>query len=159
MHAREDIRAQRKRESDRTVALLKAGVPTILARYPVTAAYVYGSLARGAATPFSDVDIALVLQESLPPYERLMLELAIAGEVESALRLTPVDVRVINESPLVVRGRVVQEGILLYERDRRRRIAFEVQTRKQYFDFAPVARRLYSAFLRQVHQKGLLHHG
>ncbi len=157
MQTQDDVRTQRKQASDRSVARLKAHVPAILARYPVDAAYVYGSLVRGVATPFSDVDIALVLGERLPPYERLVLELTIAGEIEDTLGVRPVDVRVINEAPLVVRGRVVQEGILLYERDHLRRVVFEVQTRKQYFDFAPVARRLRDAFLRRVHQKGLLH--
>ena len=157
MQSQDDIQAQRRQDSDHVVALLRAGVPAILARHPVDAAYVYGSLTRGAATPFSDVDIALVLQESLPPYERLMLELAVEGDIEGALEISPVDVRAINEAPLVARGKIVQEGILVYERDRRRRVTFEVQTRKQYFDFAPAARRLRDAFLRRVHKEGLLY--
>jgi hypothetical protein len=46
---------------------------------------------------------------------------------------------------------------LLYERDRARRVRFEVMTRKQYFDFAPVARRLRKAFLEHVREDGLLY--
>ena len=74
----------------------------------------------------------------------------------SGMKSVPVDVRAINDAPLTVRGRIVQEGILLYERDRARRVAFEVTTRKQYFDFAPTARRLRDAFLQHVHKEGLL---
>jgi predicted nucleotidyltransferase len=151
------IRAQRQRESSRIVARLRRALPSTLARYPVDAAYVYGSVARGTMTPFSDVDIALLLTTHLPPYERLRLELTIQGEIEAACGFSPVDVRAINQAPLLVQGRIVQEGILVYDRDRARRIAFEVATRKRYFDFAPVARRLRDAFLQQVHREGLLH--
>jgi predicted nucleotidyltransferase len=132
-----------------------------LAQYPVAAAYVYGSVARGTATPLSDVDIALLLADDLPPYDRLQLELTIQGDVETACNLSPVDVRAINDAPLMARGRVVQEGKLFYERPseqaHRCRVQFEVMTRKLYFDFAPVARRLQKAFLKRVHEDGILY--
>jgi len=138
------------------LAQLRRTIPSVLAGYPVDAAYVYGSVARGTVTPFSDVDIALVLSKPLPPYDRLMLEFAIQAAIEDVSGLRPVDVRAINEAPLLVRGKVVQQGILLYQRDKARRVAFEVQTRKRYFDFAPVARRLRVAFLDKVRREGLL---
>lgn len=151
------VKAERKQEAERTLARLREVLPSVLAQYPVDAAYVYGSVARGTATPLSDVDIALLLTSYLPPYERLKLELTIQGEIEAADGFSVVDVRAINEAPLVVQGRIVQQGILLYERARKRRIAFEVAIRKRYFDFAPVARRLRDAFLQRVHREGLLY--
>ncbi len=156
MDAQSEVKAQRKRQAGWMLARLRRTLPSILAGYPVEAAYVYGSVARGTMTPFSDVDVALVLRESLPSYDRLMLELAVQGAIEEAIGFSPVDVRAINEAPLMIRGRIVQQGILLYERDWRRRVAFEVQTRKRYFDFAPAARRLRDAFLQRVHREGLL---
>jgi predicted nucleotidyltransferase len=157
MDDRDTIKAQRQQEAGRILARLNEMLPPILAQYPVDAAYVYGSVARGTVTPFSDVDIALLLTQSLSAYDRLQLELTIQGEVEATCGLPPADVRAINQAPLLVQGRIVQEGILLYELDRVRRVAFEVETRKRYFDFVPVARRLQKAFLQRVHRKGLLH--
>lgn len=157
MDAQSNVMAQRQQEAGRIRTRLGEGLPSVLARYPVDAAYVYGSVARGTVTPFSDVDVALLLTTPLPPYEQLKLELTIQGEIEAASGLSPVDVRAINQAPLMVQGRIVQEGVLLYERDRARRVAFEVATRKRYFDFAPAARRLRDAFLQRVHRKGLLH--
>jgi len=136
---------------------LREVVPSVMAQYPVDVAYAYGSVARGTVTPFSDVDVALVLSQMPPPYERMMLEFEIEAAIEDASGLTGLDVRAINKAPLMVRGKVVQEGIRLYERDRARRVDFEVQTRKRYFDFAPVARRLQAAFLDKVRQEGLLY--
>jgi hypothetical protein len=71
--------------------------------------------------------------------------------------LTELDVRAINDASLMVRGKVVQGGIRVYERDHAQRVAFEVGTRKRYFDFAPVARRLQAAFLDKIRREGLLH--
>lgn len=157
MDAQDTVKSQRQQEARRIVAQLRKYVASILAQHPVDAAYVYGSVARGTAMPLSDVDIALLLTTTLPPFERLGLELTIQGEIEAACGLSPVDVRAINEAPLTVRGRIVQHGILLYERDQARRIAFEVATRKRYFDFAPVAHRLRDAFLQRVYREGLLY--
>lgn len=36
------------------------------------------------------------------------------------------DVRVIDDAPIILRGRVVTEGILLYSRDEETRVDFEV---------------------------------
>ena len=157
MDRRNQVKAQRRQLADRMLAQLRETLPAVLAEYPVDAAYVYGSVARGTITPLSDVDIALVLGEPFSPYDRLMLEFAIQAAIEDASDFRAVDVRAINEAPLLVRGKVVQQGKLLYERDKARRTAFEVQTRKRYFDFAPVARRLDNAFLNRVHKEGLLH--
>lgn len=150
-----DIRMQRAQESKRLLARLREVIPSILACYPVEAAYVYGSVVRGTVTPFSDVDIALLLTMPLPPYEQLQLELTIQGEIESTREFNDVDVRVINQAPLLVRGHIVQQGVLIYEKDRASRIAFEVTTRKQYFDFAPIAQRLRQAFLEHIRREGI----
>jgi len=157
MDTQSTVMANRQEEAGRILTQLRDALPSILAEYPVEAAYVYGSVARGTVTPFSDVDIALVLQEPLPSYDQLVLEFTVQGAIEDALGLLPVDVRVINMAPVMVRGRIVQHGVLLYERDRVHRVAFEVATRKRYFDFAPVAHRLRDAFLQRVYREGLFY--
>jgi uncharacterized protein len=149
--------AVRRQGAEALLARVRAVLPCVLEGRPVVAAYVYGSVAAGTMTPRSDLDVALVLGTTLDPYERLLLELAIQAEVEDALQAVPVDVRAIDEAPLMVRGKIVQTGVLVYERDRRARVAFEVETRKRYFDFAPSARRLRAAFLQHVREKGLSH--
>jgi predicted nucleotidyltransferase len=152
-----DITEERRQNAEQMMAQLERCLPALLAQYPVDAAYVYGSVARGTATPLSDVDIALLLTDPISSYERLKLELTIQGDIATTCGLSSVDVRAINDAPLMVQGRVVQQGRLLYERDRARRVRFEVMTRKRYFDFAPVARRLRKAFLEHVREDGLLY--
>jgi hypothetical protein len=136
---------------------LRAVVPAVLAGYPVDAAYVYGSVARGTVMPFSDVDVALLLTEVPPPYECMKLEFDIQAAIEDASGLTNLDVRTINDAPLSVQANVVQDGILVYDGDHDRRVTFEVYTRKMHFDFAPVAKRLSAAFLDKIRREGILH--
>jgi predicted nucleotidyltransferase len=130
-----------------------------LAGYPVEIAYLHGSVANGTPLPDSDVDIALVLSEVPPPYERLKLELEIQAALEDACQLSNVDVRTINQAPIMAQGPIVQEGILLYNRDRAQRIAFEVLTRKKYFDYRPTAERMQRAFLDHIRKEGLRRRG
>ena len=70
--------------------------------------------------------------------------------------LPSIDVRIINEAPLLVRGHILQEGILVYEGDHQARVNFEVATLGRYFDYAPIAKRLQQALLDHVRREGIL---
>ena len=139
------------------ISQLDASLSSILDGQPVLLAYLYGSVAVGQTTPFSDVDIALVLSEPLSPRERLDLELGVEIALEDMLGLPNADVRVINDAPLQVRGTVVQEGILLYCRDEEQRVDFESYTLKLYLDFEPVAEMFRKLFIERVCTEGLGH--
>lgn len=122
------------------IELLKMALAEILQDRPVAIAYLYGSTTSGETTPFSDIDIALVLKPDcdLDPYGRLMLELDLEAELERCCGIANADIRSIDAAPLRVQGKVLIEGILLYCADDDFRVAYETQTRKSYFDFQPV---------------------
>jgi hypothetical protein len=52
--------AGRARRAQGVLARLRSAAPQALARFPVDAAYLYGSMARGTPLPDSDVDVALL---------------------------------------------------------------------------------------------------
>jgi predicted nucleotidyltransferase len=137
------------------VERLKANIGSILESYPIRLAYLYGSAAAGNSTPFSDVDIALVADRELVPRERLKLMLEIEVKLADQCDIHDADVRIINDAPLVFRGRVACDGILLYARDEATRIEFETTTRDAYFDYLPVHRKLQEAFFADVRERGL----
>lgn len=137
------------------VSQLREKLPSILEDLPVLVAYLYGSAASGRTTPFSDVDIALYLSESLSPRNRLQLELGVEIALEDVLGLTNADVRVINDAPLTVRGAIVQEGVLLYCRDEERRVDLESLTLKLYLDFEPTATMFQELFFKRLREEGL----
>ena len=137
------------------VERLKTNIGPILDSYPIRLAYLYGSAAAGNSTPFSDVDVALVADRELIPGERLKLMLEIEVELADRCDIHNADVRIINDAPLVFRGRVACDGILLYARDEAARIEFEATTRDAYFDYLPVHRKLQEAFFADVRERGL----
>ncbi len=82
----------------------------------VAFAYLFGSAAQGK--DFRDLDVALYL---IPcpssPYERFKLAMRIGRLLERSLQpRCEVDVRVLNEAPILFRGEVLRTGRLLIER-------------------------------------------
>lgn len=119
----------------------------------VVAAYAYGSRVEGRPLPASDLDIAIVLAGKEPedPLFAERLAARIAGELSTGIEI---DAHLADDLPLGVRGRVVTEGWLVYERDPVRRVEFETSTRRLYFDFLPyLARDAREGLRRRVAEK------
>jgi predicted nucleotidyltransferase len=106
----------------------------------VVCAYLFGSFARGEATSRSDVDVAVLFEKD--PEPRLDAgPLDLEGELERALG-RPVQLVVLNRAPADLVHRILRDGHVVLDRDRVRRIRFEVAKRNEYFDLEPI-RRLY----------------
>lgn len=102
----------------------------------VAAVYLFGSVARADAGADSDVDVAVLFQHTPPPtLEGQPFDLS--DSLERRLG-RPVDVIVLNTAPVDLRIRVLRDGRLAVERDASARIRFEVATRNEWFDFAPI---------------------
>jgi predicted nucleotidyltransferase len=116
---------------------LEQHIVDVCGGYPgVVAVYLFGSVALGTDRPSSDVDVAVLFQQ--PPPARLDgPRLVLEGNLERAIGRR-VDLIVLNEAPADLRIRVLRDGRLLLERDRSARIAFEVRTRNEAFDLAPM---------------------
>jgi predicted nucleotidyltransferase len=106
----------------------------------VLAVYLYGSRARGTGSAHSDLDLGILLRDAPRPTLRSAAR-RIEDDVERAVRV-PVQAVVLNTASADLTHRVLRDGILLLDRDRAARIRFEVRTRNDYFDLAPI-RRLY----------------
>ncbi|HEY0478239.1 MAG TPA: nucleotidyltransferase domain-containing protein [Kofleriaceae bacterium] len=102
----------------------------------LVAVYLFGSVARGEARPSSDVDLG-VLYEVTPPATLDGMGFDLAAELEAAAG-RKVDLVVLNRASADLIHRVLRDGILVIERDRGRRIEFEVKSRNEYFDLAPI---------------------
>jgi predicted nucleotidyltransferase len=108
-------------------------------RQGIAAAYLFGSVAKGTEKARSDVDVA-VLYSGDPPPGLAGIGVRLAGDLELLLGRA-VDVVVLDRAPVDLVHRVLRDGHLLLDRDRSRRIAFEVRARNEYFDLLPHLRR------------------
>lgn len=110
----------------------------LLAEKSVLFAYLHGSFTEEG--PFRDIDLAVYLDDNIPKVEMLDKELKLEAAVESALRY-PVDIRVLNNAPAHFSYMVIKKGLRMAIRDDKKRVAFEMRTLKEYFDFLPFRQR------------------
>jgi predicted nucleotidyltransferase len=123
----------------------------------VCLAVLYGSRARGAAGPLSDVDVAVLLEHSVDPTSYFDRRLDLIGRLMQALDTNDVDVVILNQVPLALQYRVARDGIVLYARHHAHLIDFVAQTVSWYLDFKPVIERHERALLARARQGDLLH--
>ena len=116
-------------ETDTIVAALRSELE---AEAGITAAYLHGSVARGTQRSDSDVDVALLLEND--PADTLeSLHLDLADQLEDKIG-RPVQIVILNRAPCNLAHRVRRGGVILVDRDQRRRVAWEVKSRNEYFD-------------------------
>jgi uncharacterized protein len=129
---------------------LRDAASSVLESRPVAFAYLFGSAATGKEHAASDVDVAVRLEDSVPQERYLGLRLELAGELVEASGIGGIEVLVLNEAPLPLRGRAVRERIGLYSRDERARVRFESLTMREFMDFEIHAGPMDEGFLRDI---------
>lgn len=120
----------------------------------VSVAWLFGSRARGEERPDSDADVAVLLRtRTEPPGLRLQDEISVA--LAEALRVGAVDLVILDTAPLDLRGRVLEEGRLLWSGDEPLRVRYTVETLSRYHDVRPSISIQDRAFLGAVARGGL----
>ncbi len=107
------------------------------------AVYLFGSVARGEAGSGSDVDVGVLFARE-PASSLDAPQFALEGDLERVLA-GPVQVVALNRASADLVHRVLRDGRLVLDRDPAARIRFEVRSRNEYFDLAPI-RRLYRRY-------------
>jgi uncharacterized protein len=100
---------------------------------PVVFAYLFGSRATDGARADSDIDIAVLPTRGLSAEQRAVLRNRIAEIVEPAAR-TEVDVVLLDDAPLPLRGRILRQRQVLYSADEPLRVRWESLIGRMYAD-------------------------
>ena len=126
-------------------------------RPEIIAAYLFGSVAAGKAHKFSDVDVALLLTEGVDSNRAWDLRLEAMDEAETAFGRRA-DVAILNQATsTLLKFQVIHRGKLIFERDRKARIGFEVDARMEYFDYKPLLDVQDKELIRRIKTEGLGH--
>lgn len=133
---------------DQKKELRKSGVMTV---------YLFGSHAQGTASPSSDVDIAVLLAESLqvkpgtnilPLYQKLF---DVFSEYVPSDHDTPIDIVFLQSGvSLELQANVIRFGKLLLDDDPRKRADYEEQVMIRAADFAPILHLMDKAILERI---------
>jgi len=119
-------------QHERPLSRIKKRIASLCEAEPaIVAAYVFGSWAQAKATTSSDIDVALLLNESKISGFSV---LDFVTTLEKQMACTA-DVVVLNKADDVLKFEVRRQGKLVFERSEEYRKQFEVKSRKLYDDF------------------------
>lgn len=110
-------------------------------------AILFGSTARGTDRPGSDVDLGILLEPYSP---------AVRFEVEAQLGRAarrPVHVILLDEAPPLLRFEITRDGSLLFEREKGLWSNFKAKAMIDWYDWAPIARKINAAVIRRLKER------
>jgi len=103
----------------------------------VKAIYLFGSAAKGKATPLSDIDICTITDKAS---EEVKTEI-------SSLSSEKVGVSLFEDLPINIRIKVLKEGKVLFMRDEKVVSSIRADLISRYLDFKPILKRYYEKSL------------
>ncbi len=124
-------------------------------RAEVAALYLFGSYAKNRKTEESDIDIAVLIDEtgSGKKYlERLRKEYY---EASPRFSLRPVDIVILNTAPPFLKYQVLKKGRVLIDRKRKFRVAFTEKAITEYLDYKPIQDIYLKAVARRFREKSV----
>jgi len=101
-------------------------------------AYLFGSQVEGKVGKLSDIDIAVYLDPKISEEKRFDLKLKILEELAKNLKTENIDLVILNDAPPLLAHRILKEGVLIFSKDEKERISYEVRAVLEYLDFKPL---------------------
>jgi uncharacterized protein len=121
----------------------------------VKVAYLFGSTVRGEANCLSDIDIAVLFDDTLSKEEAFNFQLKLIGELTTLLETNNVDLVTLNDSPLLLTYNVIRNGIIL-KSDEPLRVRFETKVMSRYLDEQYHIKRHTRESLKRIAKSGFL---
>lgn len=118
----------------------------------IAAIYLFGSRAGSHPGPRSDVDLAIVLRTGLDDTARWQKRLDLTADACRRLGTDAVDLVLLEDAPTVLGQRVLARGVLLADREPRRRVQVAERIMRQYLDEAYLRRVLDAGLARRLRE-------
>jgi hypothetical protein len=126
-------------------------------RPEIDLAYLFGSVVKGHTHALSDIDFAVLTNIDqviqLDKEKSYSYQTFLATSLMAIFRCDDVDLVLLHRAPPLLRFQVVRYGQVLYCRDERIRVHFEVNTRREYLDTQPL-RAIKRKYLYQSIKEG-----
>ncbi|MCR4430965.1 MAG: nucleotidyltransferase domain-containing protein [Tepidanaerobacteraceae bacterium] len=119
----------------------------------VSTVYLFGSVVKKKTTENSDVDIAVLFIRGLSLLHRFERKLEFANDLEDILK-TKVDIVDLENADLYFVHQVMLKKEIVLDRDIERRVSFEVEKRRKYFDKKRFYDLYHSQALKRLEEKG-----
>jgi len=123
------------RNTNPLILKLEQDLPTLFSSSPsVLSAYLFGSTVQGGARSTGDVDIAVRVDEALPPDACFDLKMQLINDLEKFLG-RKVDVIIMAHSSLKMIRQILVNGELVFARDLEEELDYRLRKQKEFFDF------------------------
>ncbi len=119
----------------------KEQIKDIIAEYlheteEIIFAYIFGSFV--AKEYYHDIDVAVYLSDNFDKNDLMKYqygyESSLVAKLMKLLHTDKIDLVVLNNAPLLITNRIINTGILLFDKDKFNRIYFENKSRKMFVD-------------------------
>jgi len=104
-------------------------------REEVQFAILFGSLAKGTANAFSDIDIAVMIDPQFDTTFPYGYQATLIADLMQVLRRNDIDVVMLNNAPIILRYQILRCGNFICVRDEQVRTQFQIDTINRYEDF------------------------
>ena len=121
----------------------------------IKSAYLFGSAAKEKTGKLSDIDIGVLLDESLAKEDLLNLKLNLISEIISILGTDKIDLTVMNNAPVSLNYEIIKANKPLFVRNKTEKVEFEHQIMLKYLDRCYYDKRHSKLFLKKVAERGL----
>lgn len=105
-------------------------------RTEILFAYLFGSFLKTEV--YHDIDIAIFVKDDFPVNDLQKFPFGyqsmITGYLSKLLKSENIDLVLLNNAPLLITNRIINQGQLLFEKDRFKRVSFENYNRKLFID-------------------------
>ena len=119
-------------------------------REEIDFAYLFGSFVK--LDHYHDIDIAVYLEKNFNPddYKKFPYgyESNLIADISALLRTDKIDLVIFNKAGILIQQRIINSGMLLFERNRYKRINYENYIRSLYID-AESLRRIKMFYLKR----------
>jgi uncharacterized protein len=109
---------------------LKSITNALKRRPEIVLAYLFGSHAKNTARPNSDIDIAVLVDESMVVGNLFEFQTELVAE----LRDDRVDLVILNHAPPLLQHQVIKHGIKLFTKDKAKAVDFVFKANTRYLD-------------------------
>ncbi len=127
-------------------------------RREIVLAYLFGSFIEKQGSDFSDIDIAVLVDdafmakvEDLGGYGYASF---LSTELSHLLKYPEIDLSILNQASPFLQKRVITKGKRIFAKSERERIAFETKALSRYADTEPL-RRIKRRYMQQRIERGL----
>lgn len=119
----------------------------LYSRNEVVVGYIFGSYSVGGVSQMSDIDIAVLLNDTVDSRDYGNIKLGIINDLMELLSFDKIDIVVLNIAAPLLAHEVIKKGMLLFSKDDANRINYTATATKRYLD---------TIYLRKV-QDRILH--